>query len=159
MTEVNKIEVIKLVKSIELTGFALGTQYSRDGKYYLLYLRRLISEGRELSSEGDIHLWSVITHQLLRSFSGPKANTVIYCPFIIYMDCSFGMRYVTCGDEDGDIFVWYSETGKLIKKWRGHDNVVNRVLIGDIPSDVTFLQSKFFIASCSDDFSVKVWAQ
>ncbi|POM63739.1 Hypothetical protein PHPALM_20820 [Phytophthora palmivora] len=57
---------------------------------------------------------------------------------------------VACGSEDGKVYLWQRDSGKLTAELDGHSSVVNVVVRHPVHSNV--------IASASDDKTVRVWS-
>ncbi|KAG7385596.1 hypothetical protein PHYPSEUDO_001248 [Phytophthora pseudosyringae] len=57
---------------------------------------------------------------------------------------------VACGSEDGNIYLWQRDTGKLAVELDGHSSVVNVVVRHPVHPNV--------IASASDDKTVRLWS-
>jgi len=134
--------VVQLGHSVEIKCGAL----SPDG--------RLVLSG---SSDGTIKLWSLSTGREMRTlWEPPKGLTT--SPKGIYnvtltvsvnsVTFSPDGRFVLSGNSDGTMILWEVNTGKKIKKWRGHSKDVN---------SVAFSQDGVFAASGGSDGLVKLW--
>ncbi|KAK4686064.1 WD repeat-containing protein 26, partial [Tremellales sp. Uapishka_1] len=58
--------------------------------------------------------------------------------------------FVLSGSEDGSVYVWHNNSPEPIEILQGHSDVVNAVAWNPVASRKIF-------ASCSDDFTVRIW--
>ena len=115
------------VKELRETGGIMGYELSKDGKYLIANVRPYTKFPSEISMEFELHLWNLPTFQLVRVFKGHSAISLSNNSFINFAAISDNYRYVASGDEKGMISIWYVDTGKMVKRWLGHENIVNAV--------------------------------
>jgi Prp8 binding protein len=57
--------------------------------------------------------------------------------------------YVSCGSADKCVYIWDTNTKKIVQKLGGHTGTVNQV-------DMCFINKKNYLASCSNDKTIIV---
>lgn len=84
---------------------------------------------------------------LIRRYAGHHANRYMV------RSCFGGPsgHVLLCGSEDGLLYCYHRDSGKLLKSLRGHTATINNVA-------ATKHESKYIFASASDDKTIKVWA-
>ncbi|KAL7680041.1 putative translation initiation factor, beta propellor-like domain, WD40-repeat-containing [Plasmopara halstedii] len=86
------------------------------------------------------------TGRTLATFQGMREQRYILRPCFI----GFQHELVASGSEDGKVFVWERESGKLAITLDGHSSVVNEVVCHPIHTNV--------IATASDDKTIRLWS-
>lgn len=100
-----------------------------------------------LSGDVEVQLRSPETLELLRVTRGPTATTPADAPFLIWADAAD--QYLACGGEDSLVHVWHRDHG-VTRVLTGHTDIVNAaVWRPGHPGQ---------LASCSDDWTVRLWA-
>lgn len=57
--------------------------------------------------------------------------------------------YISCGSVDRCVYIWDTNTRKIVQKLGGHTGTVNQV-------DMCFINNKNYLASCSNDRNIIV---
>lgn len=57
--------------------------------------------------------------------------------------------YISCGSADKCVYIWDTNTRKIVQKLGGHTGTVNQV-------DMCFINGKNYLASCSNDKNIIV---
>jgi len=150
---------LKVRGKIQLGGAVLGLHFSSDGKFLLIAVRKYADSQPQNQEDPDIpadieqdvelHLYCTKTFQLMRVLRGCVGYTGSICPFLILGEISPDNRFVACGSEDGKVRIWQAEYGKQLAELVSHTNVVNYV---------SWHPSGRYLISCSDDWTMKLWA-
>ena len=137
-------ETGKEIKTIR-TGY-------RDAKYAFMTDANSIvfsSDGKKIAAglyNGDVHVWDLADNRPYpeMTFKGSNKEENEVVDIDISPD---GKQVASCGWEN-NIKLWDVGTGKLIRTFNGHNDVVR---------SVSFRHDGRYIISCSDDGSIKLW--
>jgi WD40 repeat protein len=125
------LEEMKELGSIQETESITSLCLSGDDKYALVNL-----------SSQEIHLWNLHEKRLVRKYMGQKQGRFV-------IRSSFGgltETFVVSGSEDSKIYVWNREHALLLDVLTGHSATVNSVAAHGL-----------YLASASDDKSIRIW--
>ncbi|KAJ2819205.1 hypothetical protein GGI24_004862 [Coemansia furcata] len=118
-----------LVEASVIMSLAL----SSDARYCLTVLKT-----------GGMNMWDLASRTRVREFKGHvQGKYVIRCAFAGLDD-----RLVALGSEDGSLFVWSRDTGRLLAHLKGHSSTVNAC---------AWSGKLAVLASASDDNSICIW--
>ena len=146
-------------KYITINGAIVGLTTAKNGRLLMANIREFVDGAfiqsplsgplEQLQQLFRLHLFDTLSHSLLGVYEGHQAKTPSDCPFLIYADLGGpNSRFIASGDEMGYIWIWDVQFQLLLHKIRGHNDTVNAV---------TWHPSGHFIASGSDDSTIKVW--
>ncbi|KAF9260213.1 WD40 repeat-like protein [Marasmius fiardii PR-910] len=94
----------------------------------------------------EILLWDLHEQRITRKFVGLKQGQHIIRSCI----GGTGEKFVVSGSEDGNVYVWLRDTGILLEVLDGHGE-------GSVNSVAWNPTNPGMFASCSDDWTVRIW--
>jgi len=94
----------------------------------------------------EVQLWDLDTARLARKFTGQRQGKHVI------RSCFGGVdgNFIVSGSEDGNVYVWHRDAGSLLEVLAGHG-------IGSVNSVAWNPTNERMFASCSDDFTVRIW--
>ncbi|KAJ2773165.1 hypothetical protein IWQ57_001429 [Coemansia nantahalensis] len=127
------LTTLTFMYNLEEPAVVMSLALSADAQYCLAELR-----------SGELHMWDLNTRMRIRTFTGhSQGNYVIRCAFAGLDD-----RLVATGSEDGTMFVWNRDTGRLLAQLKGHSDTIN----------VCSWSSKMAaLATAADDKTIRIW--
>ena len=125
--------------SLRQDGIVLGLQYSNNGKYLAVALRKYVNPdlcfNRPLRFEPDVYfdieesvelrIFETTTYTLVKTLTGGIGKTTGEATFLVSPGFSSCDNYIACGSEDGVVRVWDVESGILVSKIESHTAPVN----------------------------------
>ncbi|PFH54156.1 hypothetical protein AMATHDRAFT_135352 [Amanita thiersii Skay4041] len=123
------------ITSVRLEGELTSVKVSLNSQYALIN-----------HSPDEIHLWDLIAGRLARKFAGQSQGRHVI------RSCFGGIdgNFIVSGSEDGKVYVWHRETGSLLEVLPGHGE-------GSVNSVAWNPRNERMFASCSDDFTIRIW--
>ncbi|KAI0063418.1 WD40 repeat-like protein [Artomyces pyxidatus] len=121
--------------SVALEGQLTSVKISEDSQYALIN-----------HAPDEILLWDISTGQMTRKYTGQRQGRHII------RSCFGGVdgNFVVSGSEDGNVYVWHRDRGILLEVLSGHGS-------GSVNSVAWNPRNKQMFASCSDDFTIRLW--
>ncbi|KAK7054652.1 hypothetical protein VNI00_003115 [Paramarasmius palmivorus] len=121
--------------SIRLEGELTSVKISQDNQFALIN-----------HAPDEIHLWDLQQGRLARKFTGQKQGRHVI------RSCFGGTdgNFVVSGSEDGNVYVWHRDTGRLLEVLSGHGE-------GSVNSVSWNPKNGRMFASCSDDGTIRIW--
>jgi len=126
-------------KAIELSlptgGELTSVKISEDSQFALIN-----------HAPDEVHLWDLYQGRLARKFTGQhQGHHVIRSCF-----GGVGGNFVVSGSEDRNVYIWHRDTGVLLEILSGHG-------MGSVNSVAWNPRNERMFASCSDDFTIRIW--
>lgn len=106
--------------------------FSMDSKYVVVN-----------SAQGETHLWDLKQRRIIQKFKNHKQQKWAIKNSFGGVDDAF----VCTGSEDHKVYIYHTKSGDLIQSLEGHHDVVNAVS-----------WSQKYLASCSDDNTIRIWS-
>ncbi|KAH0830644.1 WD40-repeat-containing domain protein [Lanmaoa asiatica] len=126
-------------KAIELSlptdGELTSVKISEDSQFALIN-----------HAPDEVHLWDLNEGRLARKFTGQHQGHHVIRSCFGGVDSNF----VVSGSEDRNVYVWHRETGVLLEILPGHG-------VGSVNSVAWNPRNERMFASCSDDFTIRIW--
>ncbi|KAI8366066.1 WD40-repeat-containing domain protein [Radiomyces spectabilis] len=92
--------------------------------------------------DSSLRLWDISSGKLIMQYTGHEQRVEMLQPALTYNEA-----YVLMGDEASmDVFCWNTQSGELVKKIPGHNNVVRCVAASPVDNG---------ILTCSDDYRAR----
>jgi len=94
----------------------------------------------------EIHLWGISSKEDVRKFSGQRQGRYVV------RNCFGGVEdeFVLSGSEDGGVYIWDRETGRLLEALGGHGE-------GSVNAVAWNPKNEGVFASCGDDGTIRIW--
>ncbi|KAA1469347.1 WD40 repeat-like protein [Dentipellis sp. KUC8613] len=121
--------------TVVLEGQLTSVKISDDSQYALIN-----------HAPDEVHLWDISTGRMARKYTGQRQGRHII------RSCFGGVdgNFVVSGSEDGNVYVWHRDRGILLDVLSGHGS-------GSVNSVAWNPRNKRMFASCSDDFTIRIW--
>ncbi|KAH9050611.1 WD40 repeat-like protein [Lactarius hengduanensis] len=121
--------------SVSLGGQLTSVKISSDSQYALVN-----------HAPDEIHLWDLFTGRLARKYTGQRQGRHII------RSCFGGVdgNFVVSGSEDGNVYIWHRDRAILLDVLTGHGS-------GSVNSVAWNPRNPQMFASCSDDFTIRLW--
>ncbi|KAH9066471.1 WD40 repeat-like protein [Lactarius vividus] len=121
--------------SVSLGGQLTSVKISSDSQYALVN-----------HAPDEIHLWDLFTGRLARKYTGQRQGRHII------RSCFGGVdgNFVVSGSEDGNVYIWHRDRAILLDVLTGHGS-------GSVNSVAWNPRNAQMFASCSDDFTIRLW--
>ncbi|TFY66673.1 hypothetical protein EVG20_g4410 [Dentipellis fragilis] len=124
-----------VIRTVVLEGQLTSVKISDDSQYALIN-----------HAPDEVHLWDISTGRMARKYTGQRQGRHII------RSCFGGVdgNFVVSGSEDGNVYVWHRDRGILLDVLSGHGS-------GSVNSVAWNPRNKRMFASCSDDFTIRIW--
>ncbi|KAF8637401.1 hypothetical protein AX17_002896 [Amanita inopinata Kibby_2008] len=125
----------QVLTSVRLEGELTSVKVSQNSQYALVN-----------HAPDEIHLWDLKAGRLARKFAGQSQGRHVI------RSCFGGVdgNFIVSGSEDGKVYVWHRDTGALLEVLPGHGE-------GSVNSVAWNPRNERMFASCSDDYTIRIW--
>lgn len=125
----------QVLTSVRMEGELTSVKISQNSQFALIN-----------HSPDEIHLWDLKAGRLARKFAGQRQGQHVIRSCFGGIDGSF----IVSGSEDGKVYLWHRDTGALLEVLPGHGE-------GSVNSVAWNPRHERMFASCSDDFTIRIW--
>ncbi|KAK2466746.1 hypothetical protein APHAL10511_001004 [Amanita phalloides] len=125
----------QVMTSVRMDGELTSVKISQNSQYALIN-----------HAPDEIHLWDLKAARIARKFAGQNQDKHVI------RSCFGGVDgcFIASGSEDGKVYVWHRDTGALLEALPGHGE-------GSVNSVAWNPRHERIFASCSDDFTIRIW--